>query len=274
MRKSNSKIKAVTLDLWQTLLLDRDGASERRNLIRCQNLSKALGQIGIEASVMKLSSVLNETSSWLATVWASDREVTHYDQIRFVLEKASGVAVEMSDERLKLLSSAYVSPILEHPPYLDPAANRLLQWLRGGGKGVGLISNVGMTPGFVLRRVLQMQGIAHYFDALIFSDEVGIRKPDRSIFHLTAEKLDARPSEIVHIGDDLRSDALGAKNAGFRTILLSTDVGRDMIAERDPTSLVSITREFGSGLRIDEVAPDRTITSLDMAIEAIKQLDY
>jgi len=268
-----TKIKAVTLDLWQTLLLDRDGASERRNFIRCQNLSKALGQIGVEASTLKLSSVLKETSSWLASVWASDREVTHYDQIRFVLEKASGVAVVMSEESMELLSSAYVSPILEHPPYLDPAAERLLQWLRESGKGIGLISNVGMTPGFVLRRVLKMQGIVHYFDALVFSDEVGIRKPDRSIFHLTAGRLNARPCEIVHIGDDLRSDALGAKNAGFRTMLLSTDVGRDMIAERDPMSLVSITRGFGSGLRIDEVAPDRTIASLDMAIEAIRQLD-
>jgi len=266
-------IKAVTLDLWQTLLLDRDGASERRNLIRCQNLAKALGQIGIEASPHILSSVLREASSWLASVWASDREVTHHDQIRFVIEKASGVATEMSEERFELLSSAYVSPIYEHPPYLDPAAVRLLQWLREGGKGVGLISNVGMTPGFVLRRVLQIQGIARYFDVLVFSDEVGIRKPDRSIFHLTAGKLGAKPSEIVHVGDDLRSDALGGKNAGFRTVLLSTDVGRDMIAERDPASLVSITREFGRGLSIDEVAPDRTVNSLDMVIEAVRQLD-
>jgi FMN phosphatase YigB (HAD superfamily) len=85
--------------------------------------------------------------------------------------------------------------------------------------------------------------------------------------------LGARPSEVVHIGDDLRSDALGAKNAGFRTILLSTEVGRDMMAERDPTSLVSITREFGRGLRVDEVAPDRTIASLEMAIDAIRHLD-
>jgi len=272
MRKSTTKIKAVTLDLWQTLLLDRDGAGERRNLIRYQNLSKALMQIGIESSSVKASSILKEIPSWLANVWASDREVTHYDQIRFVLEKASGFTVEMSEERFELLSSAYVSPIFEHPPYLDPAANRLLQWLKEGGKGVGLISNVGMTPGFVLRRVLQMHGIVHYFDALVFSDEAGVRKPDRSIFYLAAEKLGAKPSEIVHIGDDLRSDALGAKNAGFRTILLSTDIGRDNIAERDPMSLVSITRKFGSGLRIDEVAPDRTVTSLEMAIEAIKQL--
>ena len=271
--RSMAKIKAVTLDLWQTLLLDRDGASERRNLIRCQNLAKALGQIGMEASPLKISSVLRETSSWLASVWSSDREVTHHDQIRFVVERASGVAAEMSEERLELLSSAYVSPIFEHPPYLDPSADRLLQWLREGGKGVGLISNVGMTPGFALRRVLQMQGIVHYFDVLVFSDEVGIRKPDRSIFHLTAEKLGAVPGEIVHIGDDLRSDALGGKKAGFRTVLLSTDVGRDMIAERDPTSLVSITREFGSGLSIDEVAPDKTVASLDMVIEAIRQLD-
>jgi len=272
MRTSTAKIKAVTLDLWQTLIFDRDGASEERNLIRCNNLSKAFRQLGIAVSAGQLSSILKEMSSWLANVWASDKEVTHLDHIRFILERVSGGSITMSDDQLGMLSSAYASPIFECPPYLDPAAHYLLRWLRDTGRGIGLISNVGMTPGFVLRQVLQRNGIESYFEVMIFSDEVGIRKPDRSIFGQTVEKLNAKPGDIVHIGDDLRSDIWGAKNAGFRTIFLSTDVGRDKVAERDPTSLVYVTRALSRGMRCEEVAPDRIISSLEMAIEAIEQL--
>lgn len=273
MRRSTIGIKAVTLDLWQTLLLDQDGASERRNQIRCNNLSRALGQLGIEASAGQLSYVLKEMSSWLKGVWASDREVTHSDQIRFVLEKASGGAVTGGEEWFEIISSAYVSPIFEYPPYLDPTADRLLRWLKGHDKRIGLICNTGMTPGFTLRQILQRKGIDSYFDVMVFSDDVGIRKPDRSIFGLTAAKLNVTPNEMVHIGDDLRSDAWGAKNAGSKAIFLSRDVGRDKVAESDPTSLVFVTRELSKGLKLEEVAPDRTITSLEMAIEAIEQLD-
>jgi putative hydrolase of the HAD superfamily len=273
MRGSTAGNRAITLDLWQTLLLDRDGASERRNQIRCNNLSRALRQVGIEATVGQLSSVLKEMSSWLKGIWASDREVTHLDQIRYVLEKASGVTVKGHEEWLEMISSAYVSPIFECPPYLDPTAHRLLRWLKGRNKRIGLICNTGMTPGFALRQVLQREGIGGYFDVMVFSDEVGIRKPDRSIFSLTATQLDVLPNNVIHIGDDLRSDVWGAKNAGSRAIFLLRDVGRDKVAEGDPTSLVYVTRELSKGLRPEEVTPDEIVDSIERAMEAIEKLD-
>lgn len=150
----------------------------------------------------------------------------------------------------------------------------MLRWLRETGKGIGLISNTGMTPGFILRQVLRKEGVADFFDVLLFSDEVGVRKPERAIFDMVVEKLRAKSSEVVHIGDDLRSDVWGAKNAGFRAIHLSTDIGRDKIAESDPSSLVSVTMRISSGLRRDGVVSDMSISSLGMAIEAIGQLDF
>jgi putative hydrolase of the HAD superfamily len=275
MHTSNRRIRAVTLDLWQTLLLDGDGASAKRNVIRCNNLSGVLEQMGIRTSTARLTLILAELSSWLASVWAADREVTHSDQVRFILERASGGAVStMREEWFERLSSAYVSPIFECPPYLNPETPHVLRWLRETGKGIGLISNTGMTPGFILRQVLRKEGVADFFDVLLFSDEVGVRKPERAIFDMVVEKLRAKSSEVVHIGDDLRSDVWGAKNAGFRAIHLSTDIGRDKIAESDPSSLVSVTMRISSGLRRDGVVSDMSISSLGMAIEAIGQLDF
>jgi len=266
------KIKAVTLDLWETLLLEWDGANKQRTLIRCRNLARALSKFGIQISIDQLASALKAMSSWLLSVWEKNREVTHLDQIRFIVEAATDGSVPLREEWLNELSSAYVSAIFELPPYLNPDAPQLLQWLRDHGKRIGLICNVGRTPGFILRRFLEDKGIGNFFDAMIFSDEVGTRKPHPEIFRMAARRLGVKPSEIIHIGDNLRSDVWGAKNAGFKAIHFSTRKGRDMIAESDPNSLVSISRKLGD-LKEEEIVPDRTVTSLAMAIEAIKELE-
>ncbi len=170
------------------------------------------------------------------------------------------------------MTSAYVSAIFEVPPYLNPDAKGVLKWLKDHGKLIGLICNIGLTPGFSLRRFLAREDITKYFDEMLFSDELGIRKPDTEIFQLAAQKLKAKPCEIVHIGDNLKSDVWGAKRAGFRTIFLLADVGRDRIAESDPTSLVSISRRLYN-LNDESIVPDKTITSLGMSIKAIEELE-
>ena len=266
------KIKAVTLDLWETLLLGWDGANEQRILIRCRNLSRALSKFGVQISVDRLFSALKAMSTWLLSVWRENREVTHLDQIRFLIETATDGSVSLREEWLNELSSAYVSAIFELPPRINPDAFRLLQWLKAHGKRIGLICNVGRTPGFILRKFLENEGIGRFFDAMVFSDEVRIRKPHPRIFYIAAERLGVKPSEIVHIGDNLRSDVWGAKNAGFKAIHFSSRKGRDMIAESDPNSLVSISRKLGN-LREEEIVPDRTVTSLALAVEAIKELE-
>jgi FMN phosphatase YigB (HAD superfamily) len=107
---------------------------------------------------------------------------------------------------------------------------------------------------------------------MTFSNEVGIRKPDRRIFSLTAQALKTKPQEIVHIGDNLKTDVWGAKNAGFRAIYLSGTAGRDNIALSDPESLVSLSRNLGSS-KLQQIKPDKAITSLSMLKQAIEQLE-
>jgi len=180
--------------------------------------------------------------------------------------------ITVKEEWIEDLSSAYVSPFLEVAPYLNPDAHRVLKWLKDQNKLVGLICNTGLTPGFGLRMFLKREDVAKYFDLMLFSDEVGIRKPESKIFQIVIERLKVEPSAIVHIGDNLKNDVWGAKNAGFKAIYLSTNVGRDRIAESDPKSLVSISRKL-KRLRKDQIIPDKTITSLAMAIKAIEELD-
>jgi putative hydrolase of the HAD superfamily len=265
-------IKAVTFDLWETLLFEKNGWNLRRTDARCENLAKALDKFGVKISVEQLALAFKKMASWLESVWEMNCEVTHLDQIRFIIKAVSNGLVTVEEEWIDDLSSAYVSPFLEVAPYLNPDARRVLRWLEDRNKLVGLICNTGLTPGFGLRRFLAREDIAKYFDLMLFSDEVGIRKPDLGIFRMATQRLKVKPFEIVHIGDNLKSDVWGAKNAGLKAIYLSTEVGRDRIAESDPTSLASISRKTAN-LRKDQIVPDKTITSLAMAIGAIQELD-
>jgi len=63
---------------------------------------------------------------------------------------------------------------------------------------------------------LKRVGLAHFFRASICAREFGVGKPDPRIFHAAAGAVDTMPEFILHVGDDVTLDALGALNAGMQ----------------------------------------------------------
>lgn len=272
MTSKKQNIKAVTFDLWETLLLEKDGASARRTTVRCKNLSKALNKFGVQLSVEQIDSALKKTTSQLVELWEVNKDISHLEQLKLIVKNASDGSVTMKKEWVNELTSAYIDPVLKVRPYLNPDAPKVLKNLKKQNKLIGLICNTGLTPGISLRRLLATEDVARYFDLMVFSEEVGIRKPDARIFHLVSDKLKVRPGEIVHVGDNLKVDVWGAKNAGFKAIHFSNEEGRDKIAESDPNSLVAISRRLG-GLKKEQLVPDKEIGSLTMTMKAIEELE-
>jgi HAD superfamily hydrolase (TIGR01509 family) len=264
-------VKAVTFDLWETLLFEKDGASAQRTAARCRNLAQALTKLGMNTSVEQVNHALNKTIKLLLNVWNENKDLTHTDQLQSIIRQVSKDRAKINEKWLPELSKAYISPLYEVPPYLNPDAPQVLQWLQKKRKKIGLVCNTGITPGFELREFLSKIGASQYFDVMIFSDEVGIRKPDPRIFYLAARKLEAKPHETVHIGDNLKSDVWGAKSAGFKAIYLSADEGRDKTAEKDPKSLAELSRRLGK-LQGKQTSPDKKINTLALAIKAITEL--
>ena len=60
--------------------------------------------------------------------------------------------------------------------------------------------------------------INNYFDFICLSEEVGYIKPDSRIFHHTCDQLNVEPSRSVYIGDDYKTDIIGALNASLKAI--------------------------------------------------------
>ena len=60
-------------------------------------------------------------------------------------------------------------------------------------------------------------GLGHHFRFNLCPREHGAAKPDASIFHAACERLGCAPGEVLHVGDHIEMDVLGAARAGLRS---------------------------------------------------------
>lgn len=70
---------------------------------------------------------------------------------------------------------------------------------------------------------LNFYGLNSWFDKEIYSCNVGFAKPSIMIFQYAQDVLNLKSSEIIHIGDSYISDYLGAKIAGWKSLLLDRE---------------------------------------------------
>ncbi len=100
---------------------------------------------------------------------------------------------------------------------LAASTHALLESLRKRGLRLALVSNTA-SPDWLLRPVLEQQGLVQRLDAIVLSSEVGKRKPHPAIFERALAELDVRPDEAVFVGDRLDADVAGASRVGMRTV--------------------------------------------------------
>lgn len=96
-------------------------------------------------------------------------------------------------------------------------AHAVLTDLKSRGYRIGLISNLWPFP---VRRIFTEMGLGAHFEHLVYSYEVGTRKPDRKIFDHTAQLFGVEAEDCVMVGDSMSSDIEGALAAGMDAILI------------------------------------------------------
>ncbi len=252
------RIAGVTFDFWETLFMDTPELDRRRDELRCQGLRENLAKMGVEISLEDLADGLRASTPWLADIWKKGGQVSTLGQIQYIINHATkNRAILVADpEVLMRLEESYWSPSLAAPATLNAEAPELLQRLRKRNLKIGLVCNTGRGPGHALRELMRREGILDYFDATVFSDEIGYGKPDPRIFLTAAERLELKPRDILHVGDNLENDVRGAQSAGMKTILFDYDVPSGF---RTQPSLLALTRVSDSNTTI---MPDGRIRSL------------
>jgi len=95
--------------------------------------------------------------------------------------------------------------------------------LREQGFLLGIITDTAQ-PTSVKLRWFDQAGIAHVWDTIISSRDLGVRKPDPRIYHAALRQLSVRPDEAVFVGHKI-SELDGARAVGMTTIAFNYDEG-------------------------------------------------
>ena len=90
-----------------------------------------------------------------------------------------------------------------------------------------------------LRPLLEVIGLADWFESIHVSSEIGKTKPDLGIFRAAINSIGLPSSQILHVGDSELEDYQGAQAAGMQTRWLcrNGNVSKDYTIN----SLVSLT---------------------------------
>ena len=100
-------------------------------------------------------------------------------------------------------------------------------------------------------------GLAGYFDPIIISRDIGIRKPHEQLFTAALTAMKMKPSEVLFVGNDMYRDVYGAKRVGMTTVFCKSNQG---LAEKEgvkPDYIVYQFPELLNAIRFFEDRSDR-----------------
>ena len=101
----------------------------------------------------------------------------------------------------------------------SPHAVPVLEELRRRGLRLGIVSNAAFPPQS-MRNQLESLGLSPYFQATVYSSEIGVRKPNRAIYLECLNRLGgADGGQVIFVGDRLREDVMGPRKVGFDAVL-------------------------------------------------------
>lgn len=145
-----------------------------------------------------------------------ERRLEELDQAALFRESFGAIGFDLPGDVIAhivhLDHEAYSNSIVVEPDVLVTLGD-----LRKKGYRMGLVSNVSLLPD-LMRADLERLGIASHLDAIVFSSEVGVRKPDARIFRKALDRIGLQAAHVVFVGDRLYDDVGGAQAVGMRTV--------------------------------------------------------
>jgi putative hydrolase of the HAD superfamily len=206
-------IRAVTLDFWNTLM--DDFHLPARDELRAARLREIVAPYGHNPGPEAIDAAFTKAWKHFDRVWYKKaRTPTTAESAAVVLH---ALRIKLPAEALERVVAMLEEITLESPPRTVEEVAETLPLL-AERYALAVVCDAALTPGRVLRRVLELHGLERWFGAFFFSDEHDWSKPDPRAFLTPLAALGVAPHEAVHVGDIQRTDIAGAQAAGMRAI--------------------------------------------------------
>jgi putative hydrolase of the HAD superfamily len=256
--RTRRELKAVTLDLWQTLISEADGTSQSatRREMRVKYVDEVLVRRGffyekgrVEEAVTTIAAILNADHALGVDMSFSERIA----QFLGLLDEH--LAEGLGEEGLAEVGEAIDRTFIEAPPVVLDRVHETLDALKSLDLKLALISNTGFTSPETYHRWFTEVGLLHYFDHMAFSNGVSAAKPSAQIFTPVLEALGVDAEYAMHVGDNLHTDVAGAASMGMRTAWISgIDSSEPVVAPDYTVSHVAEVAEIAGRWRAAEPA--------------------
>jgi putative hydrolase of the HAD superfamily len=200
-------LRAVVFDLFGTLVPEFPRSDWDRML---EDMARALGlELGPLRTAWEASMIERQTGR------LGDMDAN----VRTICER---LGVDPSPAQLAVAMDARAE-IYRRNFRPQPGAVETLEWLRAHGHPVALISMCAPdTP--ALWRASPMGGL---IDVLVFSSEVGMRKPDAEIYLHATVALGVEPAVCLYVGDGSYRELSGAAAVGMHPVLIRDPAERE-----------------------------------------------
>lgn len=223
-------IKAVTFDLWDTMVQDdsdervraarglRSKRQERRHLLwQALNGIQPIDRDRVELAYDVADAAFNHVWHAQHITWTID------ERLKVVLD---GLGRNLPEAALADVIKAHGEMEIDIPPDAIEDVAHTLANLANRYK-LCVVSDAIVTPGTGLRALLRLHDLERYFSGFAFSDEVGHSKPHRAMFDSAADQLGVSIEEMVHVGDRDHNDVKGPQALGMKAVLFIAARDRD-----------------------------------------------
>ncbi|WP_406832469.1 HAD family hydrolase [Pedococcus sp. KACC 23699] len=215
-----TNIRAVSFDVWVTLIRSDPGFKPRRNedlrLRFAPHLDSVVFDSAVRAYDKKADVLAEKTGSDYGFV---DRLALLFNGLEVPFDPSSDAVEEAYVEQERLARLLHPRPYHADLPEMLRDLSSVMP--------LAVTSNTGMLPGTLMRRLLDQAGFAGVFTHFTFSDEVGVNKPKPGIFaHMLTGLSSTIPTlaaaEVLHVGDNPVADGHGATAFGMQAALVNT----------------------------------------------------
>jgi putative hydrolase of the HAD superfamily len=201
----------------ECFLFDAGHTLLRLNPSREELLLGILKDHGMETTLgkVKVAFMMNDHMMNVGgfTILSKEEKLQYWREYTENLLNSTGLPMDSLDDLTESISGAFCSP-KSWAPYYD--VKPTLEKLRDSGCIMAIVSNAEVC----LYRTLEMNDLSQYFETVVISEEVGVEKPDPSIFREALSRLDILPEKCVHTGDMVDADVRGARESGITPVWL------------------------------------------------------
>jgi len=215
---TNGPIDLVTFDLYDTLI--------ELNPPRWERLAAAARTQGIDADAIVLREADRVAEDYFTIengrLPIRDRKQPEREAFRLELMSRWLEAAELphDPETTRALRRAYISEFDEVPDHhhyrLFDDVLPALRTLRRAGIKTAVISNADDDVTIVCTHF----AFAPLMDLIVTSALVGYEKPDPRTYQAALEPMGVDPERAVHVGDQPKSDVIGALGVGMGAVLI------------------------------------------------------